>query len=341
MKQNKDNYFIKIKPEFLFDEYKVFKSNYTPWVYLAIKQKYNYYLDHAPHKTFTIDKNGLAGYLVTSFQTINTAVNELQKAGLLEMKKRKYRLIDEHEYLRKFRKVDTVIEKKYPEFIKVFSNAYEDLLLDIKKEILPIGSNKRLIVKCLKVYYYLLAYDRHCLLLDKEPILESSQTQTSLETETGIEHRIIKFLLSVLNDRGYIKLENATIYTLNKKTYEPSKHSIPKLNNYFSEPIVADYSVGNKSTPIDSISISERTVPEQFIGYSKSKDGNSIYVIYYNKQLKCNSIRKWCKSDGIPQTSEEFDIFHDLMNNGKSSQYYKPENYWLYQSDAEGSKKAA
>jgi hypothetical protein len=33
MKEIKDTYYIKIKPEFLFDEFEVFTSAYTPWVY--------------------------------------------------------------------------------------------------------------------------------------------------------------------------------------------------------------------------------------------------------------------------------------------------------------------
>lgn len=339
----KDNYFIKIKPEFLFDEYNVFESNYTPWVYLAIKQKYNYYLEHAPNKTFTIDKKGLAGYYATSYQTINTAVNELKNAGLLEAIGREYRLIYEQEYLTKFRTIDAVIEKKYPEFIKVYNNDYEDLLLDIKKEILPIGSHERLIIKCLKVYYYLLAYDRHCIVLDKEPILESSLTQTSLETETGIEHRVIKFLLPVLRDIGYINLENRTIYTLNKKTYDPSKHTFQKSEDvceeeYSTEPtanLVYPYEISHLKTK------DGKKVPESFIGYFKTPNGKSIYVIYYSKGAGFITTANWSKGDGIPQTSEEFDIYKDLMMNGKSSQYYNPKNFGIYKYSPESFKKAA
>ncbi len=67
---NKENYHVQIKPEFLFDEYEIFDSNYSTWVFLSLKIKYNYFLQHAPNKTFKIEVDGMANYYATSPATI-------------------------------------------------------------------------------------------------------------------------------------------------------------------------------------------------------------------------------------------------------------------------------
>lgn len=57
--------------------------------------------------------------------------------------------------------------------------------------------------------------------------------------------------------------------------------------------------------------------------------------------MKCISSGIWCKGDGVPETSEEFDIRNDLLTYGKKSRYCDPESYWLYKSDVDATKKAA
>jgi hypothetical protein len=326
MKEIKDTYYIKIKPEFLFDDYDVFKSGYTPWVYASIKLKYNYNLDKAPYKTFTVDVNTMADYYATTPVTIYEALKELETAGLLIKKKRKYQLVDESVYLTKFRKVDIEEATKYPDFIQLYRDDYEDLLLQIKREILPIGKYKRLIIKCLKVYYYLMVSNRHCL-LKKEPLLESSLTQTSLEKMLGIDHKVLKFLLGVLSDTGYIKVEPGKIFTLNKKIYDPEKHWFTKE---VSEPVETNTII----QPSPASQSEPKTVPDSFIGFSKYQDGKDICLIYYSKKHKSIMAGRWCEGDGIPRTPEEFDIFNNLMNYGKESRYYKPESYWDYKRAA-------
>ncbi|MFZ4589419.1 MAG: hypothetical protein ACOYN6_00345 [Ignavibacteria bacterium] len=325
MKEIKDTYYIKIKPEFLFDEYDVFKSGYTPWVYLALKFKYKYYLDKAPHKTFTVDAKTMANYYATTPATIYEALNELETAGLLIKKQRKYQLVDESVYLTKFRKVDIEEVTKYPKFILFYQNAFDDLLSVLKREILPTGKNKRLIFS-LNVYYYLMVSNRHCL-LKKVPLLESDLTQTSLEKEIGPDHRVLKVLLGVLNDTGYIKVEPGKIFTLNKKIYNPEKH-------WFTKPEVS-LPVETKPIiqPSPAIQSESKTVPDSFIGFSKYQDGKDICLIYYSKKYKSIMTGRWCEGDGIPRTPEEFDIFNSLRDNGKRSQYYNPESYWDYKRD--------
>ena len=334
MKQRDDNYHVPITPEFLFDKYKVFSNNYSPWVYVAVKHNYEYYLQHAPNKLFNIDANSMAAYYATTPATIYDAINELISAGLLERSKRKYRLFDDSEYVRKFGNTEDDSWKKFPKFIKVYQNAYDDLLLSIKKEILPMGTNRRLIVKCLRLYYYLMAFDRHCL-LKNEPILEAGLTQTSIERNLGIDHKVVKFLLSVLNDIGYIKLEDGKIFTLNKDLYDPNKYSLKKRegDTDFENNWIKDFerkTVPASSKKDDSPAPMEEKVPDSFIGYFKSDDGKWISIIYYSKQYKSIMLGGWCYGDGIPRTVEEFNIGNELLQMGKRSQYYNPENYWKY-----------
>jgi len=343
MKQRDDNYHIQIKPEFLFDKYKIFSNNYTPWVYVSIKHNYKYFLQHAPYKLFNIDVNSMAANYATTPATIYDAIDELVSAGLLERNKRKFRLIDESEYVRKFSNAEDDDWKKLPDFIKIYQNAYDDLLLSIKKEILPMGSNRRLIVKCLKIYYYLMAFDRHCL-LKNEPIVKSALSQTSIEKKLGVDHKVVKFLLSVLNDRGYIKIEGGTIFTLNKNLYNPAEHSFKKNDEELTESYETEYyapSVIEK--PVQSSSTQEevKAVPDSFIGYRKSDDGKVIFIIFHSKRMKAITIRQWCKGDGIPPTREEFNVGNELFEMGKRSKYFNPENYWLYPENIESLKKTA
>ncbi|MCX6158719.1 MAG: hypothetical protein NTY74_12145 [Ignavibacteriae bacterium] len=323
----KDDYHVQIKPEFLFDDYDVFKSGYTPWLYVSIKLKYNYNLDKAPYKTFTVDVNTMADYYATTPVTIYEALKELETTGLLIKKKRKYQLVDESVYLTKFRKVDIEEATKYPDFIQLYRDDYKDLLLQIKRVILPTGKNKRLIIKCLKVFYYLMARNRHCLLI-KEPLLESSLTQTSLVKLLGGDHKVLKVLLSVLNNTGYIKVKPGKIFTINKEIFDPEKH-------WFTKPEVC-LPVETKpiiQPPLTSQSETEK-VPDYFIGFGKCRDGKDISIIYYSKKYKSIMTKRWCAGDGVPQTPEEFDILNNLMNYGKESRHYNPESFWDYKKAA-------
>ena len=337
---NKENYHVQIKPEFLFDEYEIFDSNYSTWVFLSLKIKYNYFLQHAPNKTFKIEVDGMANYYATSPATIYESLKELQEAGLLEKRKSRYRLLDENEYMRKFRKVDITEGKKYPKFMKIYDKAVDDLIFGIKMEIDPTGSNKRLIVKCLKLYFYLMARDRHCL-LDNESILKSCLTQTSLEKELGMDHRVIKLLLNVLKSRGYIKIEEGKIFTLNKETYDPGNYTFKKNEEESYEPEYDVPSVIEKPVQSTVAQVEAKTVPNAFIGYRKSDDGKVVFIIFYSKRIKAITIRQWCKGDGVRPTFEEYNIGNELFEIGKRSKYYDPENYWLYPEDIESLKKAA
>ena len=331
MKERKDKYHVPIKPEFLFDKYKKFSNNYTPWVYVSIRHNYEYYLQHAPNKLFDINVNSMAAYYVTTPATIYDAINELVSAGLLEKRKRKYRLFDDSVYVGLSDNAKDDDWNKFPKFVMIHENAYNDLLFSIKREILPMGTNKRLIVKCLKVFYYLMAHNRHCL-LNKEQIVKSELSQTSLERKLGIDHKVVKFLLSVLNDKGYIKLEDGKIFTLNKDIYDPDKYSNMKPNyeTDFEKEWMGSETKSIVSKKNDSLTSIEAKVPKNFIGYKKSNDGKIISIITHNEKLSTYVLSFHCQGDGIPPTLEEENIADDLFNLGKYSKYYNPKDYWKY-----------
>lgn len=329
MTENKKikEYHIHITPEFLFDEFKIFKYNYTPWVYTLLKLRYNYFLHKAPNRTFKINTEELANIFVTTPQTIYNSINELISTGLLIKSNRRFQIVDEKLYLSKFLKVDVVNEKKYPKFIKFYEWVFTEILLDIKREILPMEECKRLIVKCLKLYFYLVTLNRHSIVFDDEPVVESTLTQTSLEKHLGNDHRVIKFLLNVLSNKGYIKLENKKIYTLNKRTYDPKKFEFLKFKK---EEITTAH---NK--PVVEPKDETPKVPDDFIGYCKSWDGVYISQIYYTLNKKDICLRIWCKGDGIPPTDEESTVAESLKCSGKNSQYYKSDKYWDYKRESD------
>jgi len=322
---NNEKYYMEIIPEFLIDEYEIFKSEYTIWVYLELKFKYQYYLQYSPYKTFKIDVKLLASKYVTTTATIYNAINELLVAGLLVKNKRSFRIIDESEYLKRFKKINPESNKKYPQYVILNNKAYNDLLSAIKDEILPMKNHMKFIVKCLKLYYYQMIYDRHCVVFKDEPILESSLSQTFIEKKLGVDHRNVKKLLKVLNDSGYIKLEDGKIFTLNKETYDPSKYSFVKSVAKQEE---ACLTYKNVEVPIQNTE--PKRVPSNFIGYMKSEDGDFILVIYYSEKIHSVVLKGWCKGDGVPRTPDEYEIGSDLISSGRQSKYHNPAEYWKY-----------
>lgn len=322
---NREKYYMEVIPEFLLDEYEIFSSDYTIWVYIELKFKYQFYLQKSPYKTFKIDVKPLAAKYVTTPASIYNSINELVKAGLLVKNKRSFRILDESEYLKRFKKINTGSNKKYPKYIILNNKSYNDLLSDIKNEVLPMENHMKFIVKCLKLYYYQMVFDRHCVVFINEPILESTLTQTSIERKLGIDHRNVKKLLTVLNDSGYIKLEDGKVFTLNKETYNPAKYSFVKSAAKPEEARVTDKIIESPTPNIQLVK-----VPESFIGYMKSEDGKIISIIYYSKKIRSVVLLSWCKGDGIPRTDEEYEMGNDFINIGKQSKYYNPDEYWKH-----------
>ena len=83
-KKKKDTHFISIKPELLFDLDKNFKSEFTPWVYLYLKLKFNYYVTKAPQVYYKLDLKEIRYKFNISSDTVYRIITELIEFGLIE-----------------------------------------------------------------------------------------------------------------------------------------------------------------------------------------------------------------------------------------------------------------
>ena len=330
MKKYSNGYFIKIKPELLFDTKKVFKSNYTPWVYLNLRLKYNVMLQKAPNKMYEIDVVGIADILGTHPDTIYESIKELRNVNLIEKRGIKYRLLPDTNYISN---VNTENRNfNYPKsYVRIFHN-YHFNLLDTIRDYIPKDKKTRgFLSKILSVYYYLTASNRQCLL--PTPVVKSDKTQTSLSRELFYDHRDVKTFLSILKSTGYIKYNAKNeILTIDKDLYveKPAKiecnDNIVQNNfyNYEESQVVP--------AKVEPIKVEEPKVPKNFIGFSKSTDGSKIMCIYYDSNIKERTLFVYCDGDGTPFTGDDYERYTDLMQNGKSSKFYDPNNYWKYQS---------
>ena len=97
-KKKNDLHHIRIKPELLFDLDKNFKSEFTPWVYLFLKLKFNYYVTKAPHIYYKINLRYIIYKFNISSDTVYRIINELTEFGLIEKQNGKYRLKDEAQF---------------------------------------------------------------------------------------------------------------------------------------------------------------------------------------------------------------------------------------------------
>jgi hypothetical protein len=326
MKTYDEKYHIKIKPELLFDPGRVFKSNYTPWVYVHLKIQKNFLLQTAPHKMYQVNAAEIADDFETHVSTVYDCLEELTKAGLLVNKGTQYRLLPESNYSA----VDT--PNYIREYVQVYPNTFTRLLNDVKAQLPQATHNRGLLAKTLKVYFYLIACNGHCLLDD--PVVESDKTQSSLARELKYDHRLIKQVLSILESAGYIKYNaQEKILTIDKDLYLEK----PRDTGYVAQAALPEREehdehepVRTETKPVIPAAVTEPKVPKEFIGFTKSTDGSKVLIIYYNTDIKERTTFVWCEGDGTPLTQEDDYKYRDLMDNGRASVYYNADDYWLY-----------
>jgi|GEM_PF-1855084 len=327
MNKYSDEYFIKIKPELLFDTNKIFKSNYTPWVYVNLRFKYNVMLQKAPNNMYPIDVEGLSNILEVPDKTIYACLEDLRNANLIEKKGTSWKLLPDSNY---------VTESKNSNFPKSFVMVYRNYyfkLLNTVREYVPIDKKTRgYLPKVMSVYYYLITCNKHCLLTT--PVVESNKTQTSLSRELPYDYPIIKNILSLLQYTGYIKYnEENKILTIDKNLYVENLNNTEDTDNiepdYYNNYQESQYAPA-KAEPFK---VDEPQVPRGFIGFSKSDDGSKIMCIYYGSNIKERTLFVYCDGDGTPFTGDDYERYTDLIQNGKSSIYYDPNSYWKYQSE--------
>lgn len=206
-KKKKDTHFIKIKPELLFDLDKNFKSEFTPWVYLYLKLKYIWYMAKSPNLFYKIRLSEISDEFKMNNSTTHRAMTELINFGLIRKQNSKYCVKYECTF---FPKVIVAPEDTILEFIKINYNAFEELIGTLRSE---LGSSE-MIIKTLRVYYYLILKNKHC--LTEKFKLESEETQSSLSRKLKHDSRTIKLALSVLESLGYIDIIDGRLTTIIK-----------------------------------------------------------------------------------------------------------------------------
>lgn len=309
----KDDYHTRIKPEFLFDVNDVFKSNYTPWVYVYIKILKNPFYKKPSDFTFNLNVNEIADLFDTNPDTIYTCINDLERVRMIEKQGPKYKLFPDTNYCASI--------EGYRPYIEIYRDTFHTQLREFKFKVPEDKDNRGLLAKVIKVYYYLINANGHCL-LDK-PVVESFKTQSSLSRELKMDSRTTKRVLAILESTGYIKYNDKnSILTIDKDLYV-EKPEVPKTEVCYTQSYL--------STQVKPAQINNKPkVPENFIGFFKSKDGLLVYVIFYEKQSRDIMWELYCEGDGIPSTREEIDIENDLVANGKNSVYYNKNRYWTY-----------
>jgi len=214
-------HFVKIVPEFLFDEYGVFISEYTPWVYLLLKFRFNYFLQHAPEKRFKIPTEDITSFFGIDTSTVSRAVKELAQKGFLEKFGKLYKIKDEALYKTKFGENEEACTTKYPEFIKVYFEHLDRMRYRVREYIPEKYKSKKFILKLFETVYYLKTKNRHCLLEDK--MVASEECTNSICKALNYDNRTVKDILTVLENSGYIKLGTDIKITTIDICFKPKK----------------------------------------------------------------------------------------------------------------------
>lgn len=238
-------YFIKISPEFLFDTYGVFKSEYAPWVYLILKFKYNFYIEKAPNKRFGIPFSNISQLFEVNPSTVTRAVQELVQHGFLSKHKNLYKINDESFYKDKYKSellVDGVVEnaeqKRYPKFIKANQEQFQTMLIKFKEMAPDKYKSKKFIIKTLETNYYLIAKNGHCLL--KKKMVGSFECPNTIRKALNYDNRTVTDILNLLESAGYVKLGPDIKITTINVNYEDTTENNYKETTYINKNVVYD-----------------------------------------------------------------------------------------------------
>ncbi len=183
MEKKSNDYFVQIEQDFLFDKEKIYKSRFTPWIYLYLKLEYNIFIHKQTSKYVRLKANDIKELFGIDKSTVYACIDELGKDGLLSKSKRdSYKVFSEkNRYSRK--------EKS--KFIKVFKNQFIELF--------EIGGS---VLEAL-IYYYMIQHNRHYAF--ERELLECEITQTQLVKILHKDSRDVKKALQFLINAGFIK----------------------------------------------------------------------------------------------------------------------------------------
>lgn len=287
MKKKKDNYFVSIKADFLFDNVKQFKSRYTPWVYIYLKLEKNYYIDHQLKKSFPINSISISSLLGINRATVHRSINELIQIGLVE------------KFGRDSYKINS--EKKLISGKATFIKIYKNLFINI-------FDNGGKVDEAL-IYWYMIQNNRHYAF--EHNFLESELTQSRISRELKMGQRKVKASLVKLKNLGLISQdENNILFTKSPKADWNLKYtdkSISKLGRANIDMPQENCILTFKTSEFKN---QQKEIQEQNVCFwKKSRDGRTeapvIKTKYHGYVLDSTRIRY---ADGIPMTDEEWDL---------------------------------
>lgn len=291
MKKKKNNYFVPIDADFLFNENDTFKSRYTPWIYLYLKLEYNYYIQKLPNKTISLKTDAVAQFFDIDRSTVHRAVNELVTHGLLNRKER-----DSYVLYSERGKYCDEYENNY---LKVFKN----LMISIFQNGATIDDAM--------VYYYMIQKNRHYAF--DYNYLECDLTQTKISKALHFDSRKTKGILSKLLKLGLLDTdsENGKYYT----AY--SRGEAIKINKSTDSIMDAEYnttmnaSVDDKQMwTVDEYinamdkKVSDLPIHSWFKTFSGKTEIPLVKIPEYG--FVCDESRAR-KADGLPPTKEQWD----------------------------------
>ena len=290
-----ENYFVSISTELLFST--KFKSHLAIWVYVYLKLKHNYHLQHKPNYCFKIDSKEIIRFFQITKPTFHRIIKELQGSKLLERTHRNsYNL-----------KNDMDGQSKY---VNIYYNFFQNLFEQIQNY--HWGYNNRASGKLPLVYYFLIYNNKH--FMNSDDLLESSTPRTTVGKKLGIDTRTLSKIYSIMWGLDLITVEGEKIYTKyghgvnRRKTKDSDAMKLRRETNIFENESLHD---------IEAEDNTDRS-KETEIGWIKSYDGKKylrlVSVSGYDGVVYSGSK----PADGIPPTEEETQQANKLKKYRKS-----------------------
>jgi DNA-binding transcriptional regulator YhcF (GntR family) len=322
-----NDYFIPITPEFLFDTYGVFKSEYAPWVYLVLKFKYKYYIQKCPNKRFHIPTTGISNLFGVNPSTITRALQELVHEGFLARYKKLYTIKDESFYKDKYKpktiEVDNLENEplnSYVEFVKVYKVQFENMFNSFKDRV-PDKYKSKFLIKLFETYYYLIAKNRHTAFKkeNKKKMVASYECPRSIYKTLNYDNRTLNDILAVLEGVGLIKLGTDIKITtidirfketqdnsVNTNTYEYKKTDFRKADSD------VNYSRLSINNHINDESVEEKSPTEEEFNYALKNEYDPINGGFKKVQVEVKG------KQPVFEKRVERIISEDELNKGKA-----------------------
>lgn len=333
MTNRSNDYFVKINPHFLFDTFEIFKSYFTPWVYLYLKLEKNFLITKPIHNEFKIINKDLCEFFMVDRSTIYRSIQELIKYKLLEKTGSKYKISDEDHFINRL-KLDNQAKhdeqlvlnekalnfpdenlkdggqtgykllEKLPEFIMIYQNEFLKLRSEVPTADVSLKKYPRSIIKIIEIYYFLTSSNRHCLLEDID-ILECDETQTSISRKLKHDNRFTNVMLHVLYKLDYIELyEVGRMATIKKK-----------ITGYFHQDVETRISpLNNKTNNLADKYDKEDSFEEEHPKVATEEDralfdnAESNYLHDINTETKLNAALMKSQTESITQKAEPVSV---------------------------------